>query len=180
MNKALLVPLFLSAFITGCATPVSNKTILENQESILMMCKSGAPFILTQQIQLDSKEAVVVKTLPVSSSEECALIIAYDTEILLTQITLNRTNKDRARVNVYKVPLLPGNLIKDERVGYKTSTVPNSVNYIGHVSLDSYDGTYAGVTFSDNSDSAKAFLKKKGITKFPFVTNIPVENIQSN
>ena len=69
--------------------------------------------------------------------------------------------------------LLPGNLIKSERVVYKTSMSPNSVNYIGHVSLDSYDGTYAGITFSDNSDIAKTFLKKKGITKFPFVTSIP-------
>ena len=180
MRKALLVPLFLSAFVTGCATPVSNKTVLEGEESILMMCKSGAPFILTQQIQLSSKEAVIVKTLPISSNEEWALIVAYDTEVLVTQITSNRANKDRPRVDVYKVPLLPGNLIKNERVGYKTSMSPNSVNYIGHVSLDSYDGTYAGVTFLDNSDRAKAFLKKKGITKFPFVTNIPMENIPSN
>ena len=108
------------------------------------------------------------------------MIVAYDTEVLVTQITSNRANKDRPRVDVYKVPLLPGNLIKNERVGYKTSMSPNSVNYIGHVSLDSYDGTYAGVTFLDNSDRAKAFLKKKGITKFPFVTNIPMENIPSN
>jgi hypothetical protein len=180
MHKALLAPLFLSAFITGCATPVSNKTVLDSKEAVLMICKSGAPFILTQQIQSSSKESVIVKTLPVSNSEECALIVAYNTEILLTKITSNRSNKDRPRVDVYKVPLLPGNLIKNERVGYKASMSPNSVNYIGHVSLDSYDGTYAGVTFSDNSDSAKAFLKKKGITKFPFVKNIPVENIQSN
>lgn len=42
MRKALLVPLFLSAFVAGCATPVSNKTVLESEESILMMCKSGS------------------------------------------------------------------------------------------------------------------------------------------
>jgi hypothetical protein len=179
MHKVLLAPLFLTLFVTGCATPISNKTVLEDEESIIMLCKSGPSFILTQQVQLSSKEAVIAKTLPVSHGKECALIKDYDPEVLITNITTNRANKDRARVNVYKLPLLPGNLIKDEQTGYKVKLLSNSINYIGHVSFDSFDGKYAEVSFTDDSENAKAFLKKNGITKFPFVTSLPVENVLS-
>jgi hypothetical protein len=176
MRNTLLIPLFFSTLVTGCATPISNNTLLENEESIIMLCKTGAPFILTQQVQI-SPEVIIVKSLPVPKKEECALIKNYDPEVLITNISTNNSNKDRARVDVYKSSLLPGNLINDERKGYKVKLTANAINYIGHVNFDSFDGKDAQASFSDNLKSAKGYLAKKAITKFPVVKSLPIENL---
>jgi hypothetical protein len=175
MKKSLFVSLVASTLVTGCATPISNNTLLENEESIIMLCKAGAPFILTQQVQI-SPEAVIVKSLPVPRGEKCALIKDYDPEVLITNISTNKGDKDRARVDVYKSQLLPGNLINEKQKGYKVKLEPNAINYIGHVNFDSFDGKNAQASFLDDAESAKNYLREKGINKFPFVKSLPMNN----
>lgn len=171
-----MAPLLLTTLLTGCATSINNKTVLENEESILMLCKSGPSFILTQQVQLPSKEAVIVKTLPVTADKNCTLIKEYDSEILLTNITSNRGNKDQSRVSVQEVELLSGNLMTDEKTGYKVKLSPNSINYIGHLRVDSSNAKRTEVSFVNNIDEAKRFLEEMGISKFSVVVNLPEEN----
>jgi hypothetical protein len=177
MYKTISAGVLGVLLLTGCATPINNKTVLENKESLLMFCKSDVSFILTEQIQLPSKEAVIVKSIPITKNEDCSLILSYDLEILLTNIRNNNGNKDSSRVSVYDVELISGNLMDDERTGYTVTLTPNTINYIGHIDVRNINGKSPKVSFINNIDGAKQYLKTRGITKFSVITSLPKDNI---
>ncbi len=179
MRQAVFFTFITSLFISGCATPISNNTVLEGEQSILMVCKSApeATFILTEQVQTPSKEIVIVKTIPVPLQNDCTLVKEYDAQILLTDIQSNRMNKSDARVNVYYAELLPGNFMDNVKTGYVVKLTANAINYIGHAKFDIASKNEPNELFINRLEAAKDFLKSKGITKFPLILSQPEDNL---